>query len=391
MTVLLIVIYLVFISLGLPDSLFGVAWPVVHREFGLEESFASLYGIIIGVCTGGVSNIAGPLLRKFGTARVTFVSTLLTIIGLLAMSFAPNIVVMMIFAVILGYGGGVIDTGLNNYVSLHYKAQHMNWLHCFWGVGVTISPMVMSLFLEGEGSGWRNGYRVVALLQSLIAFAVLVSLPKWKKTEKSQIAAVQPDEQQAKFSLKEIFTKKGVVTSILSVGFYCAMEFMLGTWGATYAVNVYNFTPDDAAKWVSLYYGGIMLGRMLAGFIAIKVDDDTLIKCGVVVSILGVVMLFLPIGNASLVGYLLIGTGFGPVFPCILHSIPSRFGGQFSADITGYHMFAGYGIGFGIQLIYAFVATSTTFKITPFVLMALCLILFATQLYTEKTIKKAKG
>lgn len=387
MTVLLIVIYIVFISLGLPDSLFGVAWPVVHQEFGLQESFASVYSIIIGACTGGVSVIAGPLIRKFGTSRVTFVSIMLTIIGLLGMSFAPNIVVMMIFAVILGYGGGVIDTGLNNYVSLHYKAQHMNWLHCFWGLGVTISPVVMSVFLEGEGSGWRNGYRVVALLQGIIALVVLISLPKWKKTEKSQIVEQQEDNSQQKLSLKAIFAKKGVITSILSVGFYCAMEFMLGTWGATYAVNVFNFTPDDAAKWVSLYYGGIMLGRMIAGFVAIKVKDDTLIKGGVVISILGVAILFLPIGSASLIGFLLIGTGFGPVFPSILHSIPSRFGATYSADITGYHMFGGYGLGFGIQLAFGYIATATTFKITPFVLMALCIILFATNQYTIKAVK----
>ena len=147
---LLIVIYFVFISLGLPDSLFGVSWPVVHVEFGIPEGFASAYGIIIGVCTGGVSFVAGKLIRKFGTGKVTFFSTLLTVVGLVGISFSPNIVCMIICSVILGYGAGAIDTGLNNYVSLHYKAKHMNWLHCFWGVGVTLSPMIMSIFLGGE-------------------------------------------------------------------------------------------------------------------------------------------------------------------------------------------------------------------------------------------------
>ena len=156
MTALLIVIYIAFVSLGFPDSLFGVSWPVVHVEFGTPESFASLYSIITGVCTGGVAFIAGPLLRKFGTGKVTFFSTLLTALGLIGISFSPNIVVMMICTVIMGYGAGAIDTGLNNFVSLHYKAKHMNWLHCCWGLGVTISPIVMSAFLGGNGT-WRNG------------------------------------------------------------------------------------------------------------------------------------------------------------------------------------------------------------------------------------------
>ena len=173
MPLLLIVIYIVFISLGLPDSLFGVAWPVVHLEFGIHQGFASVYGIVTGVCTGGASFVAGWLLRKFGTGKVTFFSILLTVAGLVATSFAPNIVVMMICSVVMGYGAGAIDTGLNNYVALHYEARHMNWLHCCWGLGVTISPIIMSQFLGGETGSWRNGYRIVALLQLSITVIIL--------------------------------------------------------------------------------------------------------------------------------------------------------------------------------------------------------------------------
>ena len=183
MILLLIIIYIVFISLGLPDSLFGVTWPVVHLDFGLHESYASLYSIVTAVCTGGVSFVSGRLIRKFGTGKVTFFSTLLTVAGLIGISFSPNLYVMMFFSVILGYGAGAIDTGLNNFVSLHYKAQHMNWLHCFWGIGVTVSPMIMSQFLTGETGSWRNGYRVVALIQFVIAMLVLFTLSKWKGLE----------------------------------------------------------------------------------------------------------------------------------------------------------------------------------------------------------------
>lgn len=385
MLLLLIVIYLVFISLGLPDSLFGVSWPVVHVEFGLPESFASVYSIIISVCTGGVSFVSGWLIRKFGTGKVTLFSVLLTAIGLVGISFAPNVVVMLICSIIMGYGAGAIDTGLNNFVSLHYKAQHMNWLHCFWGIGVTVSPMIMSQFLTGEAGAWRDGYRVVALMQVAFALLVLVTLPKWKRFEAPVSAE---SEEKGDKTLLDILKTKGMITSILSLGLYCSMEFLLGTWGATFIVNTLGLAPDTAAMWVSLYYGGIMLGRVIAGFVSMKYSDNSLIRAGIVVSFLGMVVLLLPLGATSLVGLLLIGVGFGPVFPSTLHAVPERFGKKYSADITGYHMGGAYAIGFGIQLIYGFVASATTFKITPFVLVVLCAgLLFC----SEKTIRTLKN
>lgn len=371
MAALLIVIYIVFVSLGLPDSLFGAAWPVTHKDFGIAESFASYYGIITGVCTGGVSFIAGKVLRKFGTAKVTLVSTFLTAAALVGMSFSPNIIVFMIFTVVLGYGAGAIDTGLNNFVSLHYEARHMNWLHCCWGLGVTISPLIMSAFLSEELSSWRMGYRVVALLQFSIAFVILFFLKKWDKVEKS-IVAKEGSDQAGGGRLIDLLKIRGVLTSILSMGLYCGMEFSLGTWGATYAVNTFLIAPDEAAKWVSLYFGGIMLGRVIAGFASMKFSDKTLIRAGIVTALAGIVVFALPLGKLSLVGFLLIGTGFGPIFPSILHSVPERFGTTYSADLTGYHMGGAYGIGFAIQLVFGYAATLISFSITPFVLLALC-------------------
>lgn len=365
---LLIIIYVVFISLGLPDSLFGVSWPVVHLEFGIPESFASIYSIIIACCTGGVSFVAGKVIRKFGTGKVTFFSTLLTAIGLIGISFAPNIIVMMLFSIILGYGAGAIDTGLNSYVSLHYKAKHMNWLHCFWGVGVTVSPMIMSAFLGGGEGAWRNGYRVVALMQLSIAMVVLFTLKKWNTIPEP--AAKQ--ENKSEMSVLDLFRMKGIITSILSLGLYCTAEHLLGTWGATYIVNVFCLPPEVAAKWVSLYYGGIMLGRIIAGFLSEKATDNMLIKWGAVVSLFGMVILALPLGTASLTGFLLVGIGFGPIFPSVIHSVPARFGATYSADLTGYHMGGAYVIGYIMQLVFGYVASATTFAITPFVLLALC-------------------
>ncbi len=385
MTALLIVIYIVFVSLGLPDSLFGVSWPVVHTDFGINENFASFYSIITAICTGGVSFIAGRLLRRFGTAKVTFFSTLLTSIALFGISLSPNIVFMMIFSVILGYGAGAIDTGLNNFISLHYEARHMNWLHCCWGLGVTISPLIMSAFLSDDGSSWRNGYRIVSALQLLIALLVLLCIRKWENTEKkANKSEVSEEENSGK--LFELLKIRGVIPSVLSMGLYCGMEFTLGTWGATYAVNSFIIPPDEAAKWVSLYYGGIMLGRIIAGFISIKVSDKLLIKSSIIAAFAGISVFALPLGKISLIGFLLIGIGFGPIFPTILHTVPARFGKKYSADLTGYHMGGAYAVGFLIQLIYGFAATGITFKITPFVLLFICAGVFtANEIAVKKT------
>ncbi|MBR5246778.1 MAG: MFS transporter [Clostridia bacterium] len=386
MILILAVIYIVFISLGLPDSLFGAAWPVVYKDFGVQESFASLYGIITGACVGGVSFVAGKVIRKFGTPLVTFVSTLLTVLGLLIMSVSPNIVVMMLGAVVLGYGAGVIDTALNNFVSLHYKAQHMNWLHAFWGIGVTISPIIMSFFLTGETDSWRNGYRVIALMQLSIAIIIAVSLKKWRTIKED--TEVKEISNENKKSLIEILKIKGVLVSLISQGLYCSMEFLLGTWGASFLVHIHSLGPDEAAKWISLYFGGITIGRIISGFIAMKASDNTMIRSGIAVSFVGMVLLALPLGKISLFGLLLIGIGFGPIFPSILHSVPDRFGKEYSADITGFHMGGAYGIGFGVQLIFGFIATATTFKITSFVLLALAIGVFVANETTISLVKK---
>ena len=390
MSALLIVIYIVFVSLGLPDSLFGVAWPVVHNEFGVNESFASIYSIITSVCTGGVSFIAGKMLRKFGTAKVTLFSTLLTVVALFGISFSPNIVMMMLFTIMLGYGAGAIDTGLNNFISLHYEARHMNWLHCCWGLGVTISPLIMSRFLSDEIGSWRSGYRVVALLQLSITIVILLSLRKWEEKEKS----IRPEENNeagpGSGKLLDLLKIKGVITSILSMGLYCGMEFSLGTWGATYAVNSFVIAPDEAAKWMSLYWGGIMIGRVISGFISIKCNDITLIRGGIATAFLGIIIFALPLGKLSLIGFLLIGIGFGPIFPSILHTVPERFGTTYSADLTGYHMGGAYGTGFAFQLVYGYIATATTFRITPFFLMILCAGVFLANEKTLRTLKKEK-
>lgn len=389
MSILLFVIYIVFISLGLPDSLFGVTWPVVHVEFGISESFASVYSIITGLCTGGVSFMAGKLIRRFGTGKVTLVSILLTAIGMLGISLSPNIIVMMICSIVLGYGAGAIDTGLNNYVSLHYEARHMNWLHCFWGVGVTMSPMIMAQFLGGTIGSWRNGYQVVVLIQLAIAALVLATLQKWDKSSDEDV--VEEVAEASEKTAKEIFRIKGVGASILTMGFYCGAEFLLGVWGASFAINVFGVAPDVAARWVALYYGGIMLGRMISGFASMRMSDNALIRAGIIASAVGVLTLWLPIGSYALAGFFLIGLGFGPIFPSVIHSVPERFGKAYSADITGYHMGGAYAVGFFVQLTFGYVAAATTFEIAQYVLLALCAGMFVANQRAIKAVKKEES
>ena len=376
---LLFVIYIVFISLGLPDSLFGVSWPVIHLEFGLPESFAAPFSAVTGLCTSGVSFVAGKLIRRFGTGKVTLFSILLTVAGMVGICFSCNLWMMMAFSILMGYGAGAIDTGLNNYVSLHYKAHHMNWLHCFWGVGVTASPMIMSAFLGGGDNSWRNGYVAVACIQLAIAMLVLFTLSKWRGESFSQ-----EEKKASNKSFFQLMKYKGLFSSILSLGFYCAGESLIGTWGATYAVNALHLLPETAAKWVSLYYAGIMVSRVVAGFASMKVGDNWLIRGGMLLSALGMGVLVLPVGEMSLLGLFLIGFGYGPVFPSVLHSVPARFGSTYSADITGYHMGSAYFIGLAVQVLFGLVATAVGFGIMPFVLLGVCVLVLLANEWTVK-------
>lgn len=388
MVLLLVVIYITFISLGLPDSLFGVAWPLAHVDFNLAESFGSVYSVIIALCTGGISFFAGALIKKFGTGLVTAFSVVLTAVGMLIISFAPNVYVMMLGSVVSGLGAGAIDTGLNNYVSLNYKAIHMNWLHCFWGVGVTVSPLIMSLFLKN--GDWQMGYRTISYVQFGISAIVFASLVLWRKYDKkateTSVAEAEIAEIKEKVSIKKILLTPGVITAILSLGFYCSLEFLMGTWGASFLINAKGLSADKAAQMVSLYYGGIMLGRFISGIISLKVNDRDLIRGGTAVLLFGVVMLAIPTVVTTYIGMVAVGMGCAPIFPATLHAVPDRFGKEMSTYITGYQMGGAYAIGFIMQVVFGYVATATTFQITPYVLIVfVVLTIIMVEITNEKT------
>ena len=412
MLVVLIAIYIAFISLGLPDSLFGTAWPLMHVEFGIAQGFASIYTIICSSGTAVTSFFTGKLIRKFGTGWVTFISVLLTAIGLVGISFAPSLWAMIPFSIIMGIGAGAVDSGLNNFVSLHYKPWHMSWLHCFWGVGVTISPLIMAYFLKD--SNWRGGYSTVGIIQFCIVAIILFSLPLWKKIEKkntvenldvavkatynigdtSSIALDNLDknvvEKTKDLSVISILKSKGVFLAMLALGLYCAMEFTFGLWGASYLINTNTVSsPAAAANWVSFYFGGIMVGRFITGFLTMKFSDKALILGGVVFSVLGGFFLLIPNSSVAPVGLVLIGIGFGPIFPCSIHATAHRFGAKYSADITGFQMFFAYFLGFIIQTSFGFIASATTFRLLPYLLFVLSVLLFVVEIVLNKASKNS--
>lgn len=382
---LLIVIYLTFISLGLPDSLFGVSWPIMHINFNLDIGYASLITVLIGLGTVWTSLFAGKLIRKFGTGIVTTVSILFTIVGLVGISFSPNIYVMIVFAIVLGIGAGAIDAALNDYVAKNYKPQHMNWLHSFWGIGVTTSPIIMSRFLVNEN--WRGGYRTIAIIQTAIFIVVFLAFPLWKKVAnkksttnqlhidtiaESLISETKNDDIKVKFRPMQV---RGLSLVLAMMACYCAIEMIVGVWGATFLISTKNIVAAKAALWVSLYFGGITVGRILSGFLAMKLSDKTLIRCGMAVVVCGTIALALPFSNiTTLLGLMLIGLGCAPIFPCTIHATKDRFGSAFSADVVGFQMAAAYVGGGLLQPLFGLIAAKTTFVILPFVLLSLVLI-----------------
>ncbi|MGI6214232.1 MAG: MFS transporter [Christensenellales bacterium] len=387
---LLVVIYLAFISLGLPDSLFGVAWPLMHIELGLQESFASIYMLIVGVCTASVSFLAGPIIRKLGTEWVTSVSVGLTAVGMLGIGLAQNIFVMGVFSVLLGIGAGAIDIALNDFVSKHYKASHMSWLHGFWGVGVTVSPLIMSVFLEK--GGWRGGYIAMAYIQTAFTAIMFASMPLWKKVKSMYKAEanIQPDVKTKEKKRYNIFSEKGVIFAGLALAAYCGMEYIIGLWGASWLVNTGRSTAATAARYISGYFGGIMAGRFLSGVLTHKFSNKALLRMGYICASAGILLLCFNASYIRLTGLLLIGAGFAPIFPLSIDSTKIRFNPEYSVDIIGFQMGSAYAGAFIAQTGFGYLATDTTWGIFPyFLMMLMCMLIASVEIVNRKTRKTA--
>ncbi len=341
MTVLLVIIYAAFISLGLPDSLLGSAWPTMYKGFGVPISNAGIASMIIAFGTIVSSLNSNRLITRFGTASVTIVSAAMTAAALLGISYSVSFPVLCLFAVPLGLGAGSIDAALNNFVALHYKAAHMSWLHSFWGVGASTGPLILAFFLRRTGL-WSTGYRAVSIIQAVLVLILLISLPLWKRAQ-GALPLGKEDKGKSSLTLPRLLKLPRAKVTLVSFFCYCAVESTVGLWGSTYLVLVRNIDAEIAAGWIALYFFGITLGRMLSGFLAMKLTPKYMIRLGQACIGLGIIILFLPFsGNILLAGLFLIGLGCAPIFPSMLHETPNTFGKDASQAMMGVQMASAY-------------------------------------------------
>ncbi|MBM7692012.1 fucose permease [Peribacillus deserti] len=395
-TFLLVIIYLAFISLGLPDSLLGVAWPTMQSDYGAPLETAGLLFMTIAGGTIISSLASGRILKRFGTGNVTFVSCLMTAGALLGFHFAPSVIWLVVCAIPLGLGAGAVDSGLNDYVATHYKAHHMSWLHCFWGVGATFGPIIMAQFISGQNS-WRDGYFAISGIQFALVVILFFTLPLWNRVTTSNNTLNEEPEATKGTSFNEDAKDikplqiKGVKLALISFLFYCGVESTVGLWGSSYLVNVKDIPVAVAAQWVSFYYAGITVGRFITGFITFKISNSTLIRVGQIIALSGAILLILPFPSSlSLVGFIMIGLGLAPIFPCMLHETPTRFGKKHSQKIMGYQMAIAYTGSTFMPPILGLIASHSTIGIFPF-----CIVVFvaAMLLSSEKlnNLLKKKG
>ncbi|MGO4109219.1 MFS transporter [Paenibacillus sp. YAF4_2] len=398
-TFFLIIIYLAFISLGLPDSLLGSAWPVMRPELDAPLGAAGVLYMTIAAGTIVSSLASGTILRRFGTGRVTLVSCIMTAGALLGYSTSPSLAWLLVCAIPLGLGAGAVDAGLNNYVAAHYKAHHMSWLHCFWGVGATLGPVIMAQFISNNA--WRYGYLTVAAIQCVLVIILFFTLPLWERVAKihkanatsdhMEIIDVLPDEDSSTPPLKI----KGVKLALVSFLLYCGIEATIGLWGASYLVNMKDVSASTAAQWVSLYYAGITAGRFITGFITFKVSNRNLIRGGQLIALIGALLLFLPLPDGfSFAGFMIVGLGLAPIYPCMLHETPVRFGKQHSQTIMGYQMAVAYTGSTLMPPLLGLLASSITIGILPMylVICAAALLLFSERLnaFLKKKVKNCQ-
>ena len=339
-SLLLAVIYLAFISLGLPDALLGSAWPVMQGELSLPISFAGVVSMVVSGCTILSSLLSDRMTRKMGAGLVTALSVLMTAAALFGFSISTKPWMLIAWSIPYGLGAGAVDAALNNYVALHYSSRHMSWLHCMWGVGTTISPFIMSMALQ-RGWGWQTGYRSVSYIQVALTVILFLSLPLWKKrTETPEGTESETGEKPKR--LGHLLRIPGVSLILLTFFGYCAMESTAGLWASSYLVSARGVEAGTAARFASLYYLGITLGRFLNGFIADRFGDRNMIRAGLGLALVSILVILLPWRVCPLIGLVTMGVGSAPIYPCIIHSTPESFGRENSQAIIGVQMASAY-------------------------------------------------
>ncbi len=368
---LLAIIYLSFVSLGLPDSLLGSAWPVMYGELQVAVSSAGIISAIIAAGTIVSSLLSDRLTRRFGVGIVTVSSVGMTALALFGFSVSHSFVLLCLWAIPYGLGAGSVDAALNNYVSLHYASRHMSWLHCMWGLGASIGPYIMSYALSG-GRGWNVGYRYISLLQIGLTVLLVCSLPLWKENRRSE-----RDQSSGKaLSLREIVALPGAKETMLVFFCYCAVEQTAALWASSYLVLHKGYAEETAARFASLFFIGITVGRGISGFITMKLNDTNMVRLGqAIIAVGAVTMLFSVQEKTTLISLILIGLGCAPIYPCIIHATPSHFGADRSQAVIGVQMASAY-IGTCLMPpLFGLIANYITISLFPFYLLAVLLIM----------------
>ena len=370
---LLAVIYLSFISLGLPDSLLGAAWPSMYPQMQVPVSYAGILSMIISIGTVISSLQSDRLTRKLGTGRVTAFSVAMTAIALFGFSISGSYWALCLWAIPYGLGAGSVDASLNNYVALHYASRHMSWLHCMWGLGAAVGPYIMEAALRG-GRGWGMGYRTIAFLQLGLTVLLLLSLPLWKRRQK--VEAGGEEEEAQSLSLKKILFIPGAKEVMLAFFCYCALEATAMLWSSSYLVLHIGLTPEWAAGYAGLFYIGMTVGRGISGFLTFRLTDTQMIRLGQGILLVGIVALLLPLGEqVAVAGLLLTGLGCAPIYPCIIHSTPDHFGAHRSQAVIGVQMASAYMGTCLMPPLFGLIANHITAALFPVYLLLLLLLM----------------
>jgi len=371
-TLLLIVIYLAFISLGLPDSLLGSAWPISHVFYGVDVSMAGVVAVITSIGTVLSSLMSTRLIHRYGTGKVTLISVALTATALLGISFSNQFIFLCLFSIPLGLGGGNVDAALNNFVALHFESKHMSWLHSFWGIGASTGPIIMSYFLA-QGTFWQGAYLSVSTLQIVLVLILFVSLPVWKKFEKGVQAK---NAETIQISNMQTIQRPLVKYAMLAFFVYVGLEGGTGLWASSYLVSIKLVSIDQAAQGIALFYGGLTFGRIFDGFMAMKFKNVQRMRVGLGITSFGI--LALTLANTSLFSMAslgLIGLGCAPMYPAMIHETPKRFGVAYSQAVIGLQMASSY-VGFAtMPLLFGMISRSSTMVVLPIYLILLLAVL----------------
>lgn len=387
---LLAIIYLAFISLGLPDSLLGSAWPTMYIQFDVPISYAGIISMIISAGTIVSSLQSDRLTKWLGTGKVTAISVATTAVALLGFSFTHSFRVLCLWAIPYGLGAGSVDASLNNYVALHYKSRHMSWLHCMWGVGATAGPYIMGIALS-MGQGWNMGYRYIGIIQVILTSVLIFSLPLWKgRTEETEVEELQTDQAEngkKVLSVREILKISGAREVMLCFFCYCALEQTTGLWASSYLSLHKGIPAETAAAFASLFFIGITVGRAISGFVTMKLNDIQMIRLGQGIIVAGIVAMILPGSNIlAMAGLVLIGLGCAPIYPCVIHSTPAHFGADKSQAIIGVQMAFAYIGTMLMPPLFGMIARGISVALLPFYLFAILVVMIIMhELLTKKT------